>query len=124
MALFVLIHLFGHTVQWNISQTLRELGLRSASAQNPSDEELARIYAYECDATRYGLTLLAAVGAPHLCRWACDFFYADWAFLRHLYRTGERLDPRALLRPGEGELLAPLPIPRFFPQRFVSRFSF
>lgn len=124
IALFVLLHLFGHTVQWNVSSSLRELGQRSASARNPPEDELAAIYDYERDATRYGLTLLHAASATHLFRWACDFWHADWAFLKHLYRTGERLDPRALLRPGEGELLSPLPIPPFSPQRFVSRFSF
>lgn len=124
MALFVLLHLFGHTVQWNVSQSLRELGLRSATAKNPPPGELARIYDYERDATRYGLSVLQAVGASHLFRWASDFWRADWVFLEHLYRTGERLDPRTLLRPGEGELLEPLPIPHFAPQRFMSRFSF
>jgi hypothetical protein len=124
LALFVLLHLFGHTVQWNVSPSLRQLGQDSASAKNPPDAELARIWGYEREATRYGLTLLHAVEAEHLSRWACDWWHADWAFLVHLYRTGERLDARALLRPGEGELLTPLPIPRFSPQRFASRFSF
>lgn len=124
IALFVLLHLFGHTVQWNVSHSLRELGIRAASAKNPPADELARIYDYERDATRYGLTLLDAACAPHLRPWACEFWRADWVFLEHLYRTGERLDPRSLLRPGEGELLEPLPIPHFLPQRFVSRFSF
>ena len=36
----------------------------------------------------------------------------------------EKLDIRPLLHPGEGELLSPLPIPPFQPQRFTSRWSF
>ena len=49
MALFVLIHLFGHTVQWNVSDTLRHLGQASQTG-GKSDEELRLIYAYERDA--------------------------------------------------------------------------
>jgi hypothetical protein len=124
MALFVLIHLFGHTVQWNLSDTLRRLGQHSANARQLSDEELQEIYHYERDATRYSLALLHAAGVFHLDRWVSDFWHADWLFLRHLYRTGEKLDVRTLLQPGAGELLTPLPIPPFTPQRWMSRWSF
>jgi hypothetical protein len=123
-ALFVLIHLFGHTVQWNLSDSLRELGIEVANARNPSDTLLRRIHDYERDATRYGLALLEATGLSQLQRWACEWWRADWAYLQHLYRTGERLDPRTLLRLGEGALLQPLAVPPFTPRRFVSRFSF
>jgi len=64
------------------------------------------------------------VGLTGFDRWACDWWHADWAFLEHYYRTGEKLDVRTLLRPGEGELLLPLPVPPFSPQRWVSRWSF
>ena len=48
---------------------------------------------------------------------------ADYEYLLHFYATGEKLDTRALLKRG-GEALPPLPIPRFTPQRFASRWSF
>ena len=121
-ALFILIHLFGHTVQWNLSEDLRRIGLDSQPGK--SDEELARIFDYECDATRYSLSLLHAAGVHHLDRWATDWWYADWRYLEHFYRTAGKLDVRDLLRPGHGPLLAPLAIPLFVPQRFVSRWSF
>lgn len=122
VALFVLIHLFGHTVQWNLSEELRRLGLDNEPGK--SEEELARIFDYERDASRYGLQLLHEVGVLSLDRWVTDWWYADWRFLAHFYRTGQRLDVRSLMRPGEDEDLTALPIPRFVPQRFTSRWSF
>ena len=122
MALFVLAHLFGHTVQWNISEEFRALGRETSPGK--TDEELARIFDYERDATRYSLTLLHEAGVLDLDQWISDWWRADWAFLSHFYRTGERRDPRALLRPGAEEPLMPLPIPEFQPHHWVSRWSF
>lgn len=122
VALFVLIHLFGHTVQWNLSDTLRRLGVDSKPGK--SDDELRQLYEYERDATRYSLALLHAVGVTLLDRWASDWWYADWEYLQHFYRTGEKLEVRKLLRPGDGDTLTPLAIPAFSPQRWISRWSF
>lgn len=122
IALFVLIHLFGHTVQWNTSETDRQLGLDNTPGK--SEEELARIGIYERDATRYSLSLLHDLNIHHLDRWVSDWWYADWRYLQHFYRTGQKLHAPSLLLPGEGALLTPLPIPSFQPQRYVSRWSF
>ena len=35
VALFVLVHLFGHTVQWNVSDEWRSLGLNVAVGKTP-----------------------------------------------------------------------------------------
>ena len=121
-ALFVLIHLFGHTVQWNISEEYRLLGLDTSPGK--SEEQLASFYDYERDASRFSLQLLHDAGVHDLDRWVSDWWYADWEYLAHSYRTGEKLDTRALLRPGQGEVLTPLPIPAFTPQRWMSRWSF
>jgi hypothetical protein len=121
-ALFVLIHLFGHTVQWNLSEAHRTLGLDSQAGKD--EETLARIYLYERDATRYSLELMHESGVDDLDQWASDWWAADWKFLSHFYRTGERLEVRALLEPGKAERLTPLAIPPFQPQRWVSRWSF
>ncbi len=121
-ALFILIHLFGHTVQWNLSDELRQLGLQTQPGK--TDDELLRIRDYECDATRYSLSLLHQAGVTDLDRWVSDWWYADWRYLEHFYRTAHKLDVRSLLWPGHGALLQPLSIPHFQPQRFVSRWSF
>jgi len=121
-ALFVLIHLFGHTVQWNTSATWREVGLDTSPGK--SEAALARIREYELDATRYGLTLLHDCGLNQLDRWASDWWHADWAYLQHYYRTGEKLEFRTFLKPNAGELLTPLAVPPFRPQSWGSRWSF
>jgi hypothetical protein len=120
-ALFVLVHLFGHTAQWNTSDEYRRLGYDVSPGR--SEEELTRIYAYERDATRISLALLHEVGVTTLDQWASDWWAADWKYLAHFYRTGEKLPFRALLAPG-AERLTPLPIPEFTPQKWISRWAF
>lgn len=125
LAFYILLHLFGHTVQWNLSPKFRELGQDQTIPK--SADQLAEIRQYEKDATRYSLTLCRDAGLEQidkLDRWVSDWFDADYTFLERFYTTGERLDPRELFRPGEGELLSPLPIPSFEPQRWTSRWSF
>jgi hypothetical protein len=125
LAFYVLLHLFGHSVQWNLSAEYRELGQDQAIPKPP--DVMARIHVYERDATRFALTLCREAGLEPLDeidRWVSDWFDADYAFLARFYSTGERLNPRDLLRPGQGELLTPLAIPEFTPQRWTSRWSF
>jgi hypothetical protein len=123
-ALFVLVHLFGHTVQWNVSEEYRRLGTDASTGK--SDEELRRFYDYEKNATRYSLRLMHDAGVKDLDRWVSDWWAADWQYLEHFYRTGQKLDFPALLAPmrGKGELLTPLQIPEFKPVRWLSRWSF
>ena len=122
VALFVLVHLFGHSVQWNVSAKWRELGLNVAVGKTP--EEMAAIHEYEQGATRLGIALLHEAGVRDMDGWASDWWRADYEYLLHFYATGEKLDTRSLLKRSGGDTLEPLPIPRFTPQRFASRWSF
>ena len=125
LAFYVLLHLFGHSVQWNLSEEYRRLGQDQRIPK--SADEMKQIHVYERDATRYSLALCRQADLQPLDeidRWVSDWFDADFAFLERFYTTGERLDPRSLLRPGQGELLTPLEIPEFTPQRWTSRWSF
>jgi hypothetical protein len=119
-AVFILVHLFGHTVQWNLDEELRRLGLANGGVKA---EDLPRIYQYERQASQFGLALLEEVGEFRLARWLSDCFGADWKFLAHFYRTGEKL--RFEKQEGAEEpLLSALQIPRFIPQRWPLRGSF
>jgi len=121
-ALFVLIHLFGHTVQWNVSEEFRRIG---ADLSFPKPEsEMPRIRDYERNAARYSLALLREVGVDDLDRWVSDWWNADWKYLAHFYRTGQKLEFASLIEPGAGELLTPLAIPEFTPARWMSRWAF
>ncbi len=53
-----------------------------------------------------------------------DYFAADWKYLSHYYRTGVKLDFRAQIEPGKGEMLSPLKISDFKPQKWISRWAF
>jgi len=119
-AVFILVHLSGHTVQWNLDEELRLLGLAISGVK---EEDLPRIYLYERQASQLGLALLEETGEFRLARWLTDRFGADWKFLAHFYRTGEKL--RFESEAGADEpLLTSLPIPRFVPQRWPPRGSF
>jgi hypothetical protein len=122
VALFVLVHLFGHTVQWNVSEAYRNLGLNVAVGKTP--EEMAAITEYEQGATRLGIALLHEAEVTDMDGWASDWWRADFEYLLHFYKTGEKLDTRTLLKRGEGEALTPMPIPAFTPRKFASRWSF
>lgn len=121
VAVFVLIHLFGHTVQWNVSEAYRTLGLDVAVGK--TEEEMAAITEYERGATQLGIALLHEAGIFDMDGWASDWWRADFEYLRHFYATGEKLDMARLLKRG-GLALEPLPIPTFTPRRFASRWSF
>jgi len=119
-AVFILVHLFGHTVQWNLDENLRLLGLANSGI---TEADLPRIYKYERQASQLGLALLEQTGEFRLARWLTNCFGADWKFLAHFYRTGEKI--RFEVETGDDEpLLISIPIPSFTPQRWPPRGSF
>jgi len=119
-AVFILVHLFGHTVQWNLDENLRRLGLSNSGVQ---ETDLPRIYQYERQASQLGLALLEETNEFRLARWLTNRFGADWKFLAQFYRTGEKV--RFETETGADEpLLVSVPIPRFIPQRWPPRGAF
>ena len=117
-ALFILVHLFGHTVQWNVSAADREIGL--LEIKDPTDEILASLARYEVDAARYSLQLFREAGVRGLDQWLADFAACDVAYLLHFYRTGEKRAFRSFWIDG-APLLEPLPVPEFQPAKWVAR---
>ncbi|HVT59239.1 MAG TPA: hypothetical protein VHR45_12645 [Thermoanaerobaculia bacterium] len=118
LTLFTLVHLFGHTVQWNLSGHAPDIGTKEPRTY--SAEDLVEVAAYERDASRYGLKLLHDIGAADLDQWLADFSAADTGYLLHYYTTGEKGSPVACWRSGQ-PLLEPLEIPAFTPIRFRRR---
>ena len=117
-ALFIIAHLFGHTVQWNTDPRARTIG--TAAVTNPTDEFLSELRDYERLACRYSLQLFRDAGVRDLDQWMADFAACDSAYLMHFYRTGEKLPFRNFWRQGTPRF-EPLPIPQFQPARWVSR---
>ena len=119
-ALFIVVHLFGHTVQWNLSAAAREFGSRAY--QNPTDEQLRMLREYEVQACRYSLELFHDHGVHDLDQWLSDFAACDYAYLEHFYQTGEKLPFRSFWQDGSPPI-TPLAIPAFQPNRWVSRYE-
>jgi hypothetical protein len=86
--LFLLLHLFGHTVQWNLDDRAFELGqLRNV----PVEEELLEsILAYEQEAIRYAVALAHEIRLDGIDQWLFDYAASDLAYLRDYYATGQK----------------------------------
>lgn len=121
MSLFVLVHLFGHTVQWNTVPAYRTIDTRVHPGAPPEVIEEARVY--EENASRYGLQLLHDAGITDRDQWISDWRASDWKYLSSYYATGV-LPAWADCRSTGHPLLAPLPIPAFTPHRYHPRYAF
>jgi hypothetical protein len=117
---FILVHLFGHTVQWNVSERAREIGMARPSKW--TEAQLAELTEYEHQACRYSLQLLHEAGIRDLDQWISDFAACDCAYLMHLYRTGDKLDFKSFWK-DDAPLVTPLAIPEFHPTRWISRYE-
>ena len=116
--LFLMAHLFGHTVEWNVKPALFEIGRRY---QPPVNEDLIpAVMAYEREAACYGQAMLHEIGITNIDQWFCDYTACDQAYLLRFYRTGQKRDFRSL-RAGNAPLIKPQPIPPFTPTRRVFR---
>lgn len=113
--LFNVLHMIGHSIQWNIDEDLRKLG--SVLYQNPSDSLLKKLQDYEWEANCYALEILHKLGITGLDIWLYDKYQKDMYYLTHFYKTGEKLreiTPVAL-RYAYIKLLVPKEIPSFTP---------
>jgi hypothetical protein len=112
--LFLLAHLFGHTVQWDVDPAAFEIGKQYAP---PVAEELfPAILAYEREAANYGLFMLHEAGIRDVDEWFSAYSACDQAYLLDYYRTGEKHDFR-IFWPKKISLLDPKPVPPFKPTR-------
>ncbi len=119
-AVFILIHLFGHTVQWNVSEQNRAIAFARPAVW--TEELLTQVTAYEQEACRYSIQLLHEAGFRDLDQWLSDFAACDTAYLMHFYKTGEKRPFRQFWT-DDAPVLGPLAIPAFQPARWISRYE-
>jgi Zn-dependent peptidase ImmA (M78 family) len=86
---FNLLHLAGHSVQWNIDELLRKMG--SELYRNPDDVLLKKLQEYEWQANCYALSVLHKARVFNLDRWLSQKYIIDMLYLTHFYKTGEKL---------------------------------
>ena len=118
-ALFIVVHLFGHTVQWNVSEAARAIAKHPGPWDAP---HLAQLRAYEREACQYSLSLFHDAGVHDLDQWLADFSACDYAYLEHVFTTGAKPPFRSFWRRDQPPL-APLPIPPFTPTRWWNRWD-
>jgi hypothetical protein len=116
--LFLLAHLFGHTVQWNLDPGAFDVGKQYCP---PVAEDLIpRIIEYESEAARYGLALCNDARIDGIESWFSAYSACDQAYLLHFYRTGEKKDFHSFWADNV-LIVQPKPIPPFTPQRRTFR---
>lgn len=87
--LFNILHMVGHSIQWNLSDELRKLG--NIIYKNPSDEVLTKLQEYEWEANCYGYGILVKLGYSKYKKWLEKKYILDMFYLTHFYKTGEKL---------------------------------
>ena len=87
MQCFVLLHLFGHSVQWVAPSLSPQLD----ALQNTSDMTrfMRVLHDYEFQAARFGMTVLHDVAILDCDDWYSDFVETDWRYVEGYYRTNE-----------------------------------
>jgi hypothetical protein len=118
LRLFLLGHLFGHTVQWNTDPTGFEIGRQY---QPPVNEKvIPAIIAYEREAACYAVAMFHQIGITDIDEWFSEYTACDQAYLLHFYRTGVKRDFRTFW-PENAPRIQPKPIPFFTPVKRVFR---
>lgn len=120
-SLFVLAHLFGHTVQWSAVAAYRTIDQRAKPGAAPEVIEEARLY--ELNASRLGMALMHEAGITGRDQWISDWWGSDWKYLSTYYATGKLPDWQSCRSTGHA-LLTPLTIPPFTPTRYSPRYAF
>ncbi len=113
--LFNVLHMIGHSIQWNVSEDLRKLG--NVLYKNPNETLLRKLQNYEWEANCYGLQVLHNVEVWDMDIWLYDCYQKDMYYLTHYYKTGEkkRQITKTALRWTRIKILVPKVIPSFTP---------
>jgi hypothetical protein len=121
MQCFVLLHLFGHSVQW----VSPELAHKLDALQHTTDKErfLQVLHDYEYEAAGYALALLTELGIRDLDEWFCDFVATDWRYVERYYRE-DRIPPWSECVVSGAPPVTPLAIPTLVHRRVEVRFAF
>jgi len=114
--LFNLLHLSGHSIQWNIDDLLRNLGSRLF--RHPDEALLKRLQTYEWQANCYALSILHKAKITNLDSWLTKKYITDMLYLTYFYKTGKKLKRITKLARSFPfkKKLKPKPIPEFTPE--------
>ena len=123
LQIFILLHLFGHSVQWvapSLEHTLDGI-------QNKDDLQkfLFFLRQYEFEAARFGLQLLHEGGITEADEWFTEMVDIDWQYVRMYYLSGviPSLEDAAALSTKPPKI-EPLAIPELRHRRVKVRYAF
>ena len=121
MQCFVLLHLFGHSVQWVAPSLAHKLD----ALQHTTDKEqfMQVLHDYEYEAAEFGMQLMHQVGIMDLDGWYSDFVGTDWRYVERYYRE-DRIPPWDQCVVGGAPLVRPSPIPALQHRQVEVRFAF
>ncbi len=121
MQCFLLLHLFGHSVQW-VAPSLEH---KLADLQHTEDRQrfMQVLHAYELEAAGFGLELMHQVGVTTLDQWYSDFVETDWRYVERFYETGQLPDWQSCIV-GGCPLVVPAAIPELRHREVEVRFAF
>ena len=121
MQCFLLLHLFGHSVQWiapSLEQALGELQRTHDRARF-----LQVLHNYEFQAARFGMQLMHERGITRLDQWYSDFVETDWRYVERYYETARLPDWKSCIIRG-CPLVTPVPVPELRHHQVEVRFAF
>ena len=121
MQCFILLHLFGHSVQW-VAPALQPK-LKFLQCSDDKEEFLMHLRDYEFEAARIGMRLLHSVGVTQLDQWYSDFVETDWRYVERFYREGE-IPPWEECRASGCPVITPCDIPELEHREVEVRFAF
>jgi hypothetical protein len=121
MQCFLLLHLFGHSVQW-VAPSLEH---KLADLKNTEDRQrfMQVLHDYEFEAAGFGMQLVHEVGATMLDQWYSDFVHTDWRYVEGYYQTNQLPDWKTCVASG-CPLITPSPIPVLHHHQVEVRFAF
>jgi hypothetical protein len=121
MQCFLLLHLFGHSVQWVAPTLEHKLGALQHTEDRPTFMRV--LHDYEFEAAGFGLQLLHQRGITGQDQWYSDFVHTDWRYVERYYET-DRLPPWEDCVVSGSPLIEPAPIPSLVHRQVEVRFAF
>jgi hypothetical protein len=121
MQCFILLHLFGHSVQWTAPSWAHKLD----ELQNVKDRTrfMQVLKEYEAGAAHFGLQLMHEAGLRELDQWFSDFAETDRRYVERYYET-DRIPPWDESVASGCKLVEPWEIPPIERKQVEVRFAF
>jgi hypothetical protein len=121
MQCFVLLHLFGHSVQWVAPDLAGMVDSLQNTTEMPAFMQV--LHDYELQAGRLGMQLLHEAGVRDLDDWYSDFVATDWRYVERFYQTGN-IPPWEECLTQANQTLLPMAIPPLVHRRVEVRYAF